>query len=209
MIVSTLKHLGLTGLLVVAGSHAQQDVASGPEEVRYEDLTERPGRRLGETVRFWFSFEREIEDWNPYLTRFGKHDWSLWRGWSDEQFPWELEDFEDPIAYVFCPRDGRLDRKLARSERYERFRVDAILREFTAGRPWLEVVDLERTDEEITEGAIIHASRAVDEMAKEQWVLALDDLERARIGTLPPRAEAELRRLSEVCERALDGPGAE
>ena len=209
MIVSTLKKLGLTGLLVLAGAQTPDGPPPGPEEVRYEDLTEHPGRRLGKTVRFHFSFESEIEDWNPYLTRFGKHEWSLWRGWSDDQFPWELEAFESPIAYIFCPRDGRLDRKLRRAETYERFQVDAILREYTAGRPWLEVVALERTDEEITEGAIIHASRALDEMEEEQWMLALDDLDRARIGSLPPRAEAELDRLSAVCERALDAPETE
>jgi hypothetical protein len=58
--------------------------------------------------------------------------------------------------------------------------------------------------EEVGEGCVLHATRAVELMAQQQWKLAIEDLDRALASNLPERARDELARLQQSCRDALD-----
>jgi hypothetical protein len=65
------------------------------------------------------------------------------------------------------------------------------------------VVELEPQKRRVDEGSILHASRALHLMAGGSWKLALADLARAAVPSLPAHALEELHRLRAECEGQL------
>jgi hypothetical protein len=97
-------------------------------------------------------------------------------------------------------RDSDAVKVLANAPKYARFEVVARVRQVFLGRPWIEIESAQRLVPEIGEGALLHASRALQLIEGEQWQLASDDLDRALIGNLPEPARAELLRLRDGCK---------
>src|SRR5688572_2575073 len=188
-------------LLGVARAAQEAEVAA-PESVPLETLLEEPAAWLGRCVRFTIQFHSAPQTWNPYLTRFGTRDYVAAVAWSDEQLLWELDEFEHPRALVFARRASPSGETLAGAPVYGRYEAVGRVAQVFMGHPWIEVAALDRLPEEIGEGAILHATRALRSMDQREWKLALEDLVRAEASNLPPRARAELERLRAHCEEA-------
>ena len=183
-----------------AGQASEEAAAVGLQELRAE-----PAKWLGRRVRFVLQFDAPRATWSPGMTRFGTDSWLAFSAWADEQFTWDPDEYADPMLHLFVRRGSALGGLLGVIDRYERFEAVARVREVFFGVPWIEVESLRPLFELVGEGAILHAARARDLMAKGQWGLALQQLERAGVGPIPEHARAELERLRADCERLRDG----
>lgn len=198
----------LTGL-ALAGAFAFQGAARGEDEplpeavVTLESVHRDPQARLGRLVRLRFQFDAEQARWNPYLTRFGSGDYRAFRVWSDEQFLWEKEQWEAPLGQLFVRRGGVAERALAGAPQLARFEAIGRVRQVLLGRPWIELEQVRRIGDEISESTLLHASRAVLAMEEAHWAMAREHLERALVGSMPPSAREELNELRAI---TLDPP---
>jgi hypothetical protein len=159
-----------------------------------------PAVWLGRDLRCTFQFESELATWNPYLTRFGGDDYRALRVWGDEQMLWKHEEWEAPLAVLFVRRGSDAAQVFEHAPKYARFEIVGRVRQVFLGLPWIEIDSARRLMPEIGEGALLHASRALQLIAGEQWQMASDDLDRALIGNLPQVARAELLRLRDDCQ---------
>jgi hypothetical protein len=171
-----------------------------PASVTLETLLDEPTDWLGRTVRFSFQFHSAPPSWNPYLTRFGAADYVAAIAWCDDQLLWDEDEFGDPRALLFARRGMDVGDALARGTQYARYEAVGVVSQVFLGHPWIEVARLERLPEEVGEGAILHATRALRSMEQGEWRLALQDIARAEASNLPPPARAELARMRARCE---------
>lgn len=193
----------LVGVWRATPEFANAIVPSEPEYVSLVELAREPQEHLGRSVRVRFQVESVPASWNPYLTRFGSHDWLGLRVWADEQFLWEREAWENPAARVFARRGSIADEVLRDAPRMARFEALAHVRQVFLGEPWLEVELVQRITSSIGEGSVLHAERALEHLEKEQWRNALDNFDRALVGQMPEVARAELRRLRELAASSI------
>lgn len=163
-------------------------------------LMEAPELQLGERVSVLVQFEGEVEDWNPFLTRFVPDDYRCLRFWGDEQWLWIEEEYESPLAEVFVRKDTIPSALLAPARPHDRFELDLIVKEFHAGRPWIEIVEVHRTPEQTPEGTVLHAIRAIDLVEREAWTLAVNELDRALAPDLPGHVRRELEEIRKRCD---------
>jgi hypothetical protein len=180
-----------------------QELAT-PASVPLETLLDEPAAWLGRTVRFAFQFHSAPESWNPYMTRFGTRDYVGAIAWCDEQLLWDQDEFENPRALLFARRGTEVGAVLADGSVYGRYEAVGRVAQVFLAHPWIEVTSLERLPEEIGQGAILHATRALRSMDRGDWSLALEDITRAEASNLPPRAREALGRLRARCETARD-----
>ncbi len=201
----------LAGLALV-GALALGNATPGTPELPPEAVTslERlhrdPQASLGQLVRVRFQFDAQAERWNPYLTRFGSGDFRAFRVWSDEQFLWEKEQWEAPLALLFTRHGGVAERALLGAPQLARFEGIGRVRQVFLGRPWIELEQVRRIGDEISESTLLHASRAVLAMEEAHWAMAREHLDRALVGSMPPRAREALHELRAI---TLDPPRPE
>jgi hypothetical protein len=173
------------------------------EYVSLATLARDPRPYLGRSVLVRFQVQAHPATWNPYLTRFGSADWSRCEVWADEQFLWEREAWDAPAAAVFARRDSVAHSALGDAPRLARFQARAHVSQVFLGRPWIEVSEVQRVPGAIGEGSVLHATRALEHLEKEQHRIALDHFDRALVGEMPDVARAELRRLRDEAQQAL------
>jgi len=191
-----------------AGPPAREQAPSepAPELVTCAELWAHPGRYLGRTVSLRVQFHSWIEEWNPFLTRFGMGEYRALRAWSDEQLPWLVEDFDQPRARLFVRQDAAADWALCGIERHQRRELLVAVRAVFAGQPWLEVLGVRPLVPHVPEGSVLHASRALELMKGRSWLLAAEELERALAGPLPEGPRAELERQLATCRAEAARP---
>lgn len=176
---------------------------AGPLVVSAEELWEHPARHQGHAVVLEAQFHSELRGWNPMLTRFGAGEYRAFRLWSDGQFPWAERDYHAPLVTVYARQESAAAWALDGAGRYARFELVCEVRSSFAGRPWLEVVAVRPRLRSLNDGVVLHASRALEQMDRGAWEVALEELRRADRGGVPPAAEAELERLIGECEERL------
>lgn len=194
--------LCLAGLRSADGASRASAPADEVRAVELGELHAEPAQWLGRRVRFAFQHHSLPEAWNPCLTRFGSQDYRAALAWSDDQLLWLLEEHDAPQALLFARRGTQPEAALESARTYARFEAVGHVRQVFLGRPWIELESLERLPEEVGEGAILHASRALGSMRERSWQLAREDLARARASNLPPHARQALERLDAECEAA-------
>lgn len=173
-----------------------------PPLVSWQDLYEHPAQWLGREVRIRIQFQTRVEDWNPYMTRFGTAQFLAVQGWTDEQFPWVVSDFEAPAVRVFARRNGPCEWPLQSAKPYSRYELSGTVREVFLDLPWIEIQDARLLPDQISEATVIHASRAVDLNQQKSWKLAELEFDQALAGPLPDKARIELERLREATRAA-------
>lgn len=188
--------------LLGAPRTVQAQTVAAPESVELETVLEEPAAWLGRSIRFAFQFHSAPASWNPYLTRFGTRDYVAAVAWSDAQLLWDVDEHDHPRALVFARRGSASGESLIGAPLYGRYEGVGRVVQVFMGHPWIEVAHVERLPEEIGEGAILHASRALRSMDQGEWKLALEDLTRAEASNLPPHARAALAGLRARCEEA-------
>jgi len=173
-----------------------------PATVPLETVLDKPAAWLGRTVRFTFQYHSAPESWNPYLTRFGTRDYVAAIAWCDDQILWDVDEFDNPRALLFARRGTEVGAALEGARVYGRYEAVGRVTQVFLDHPWIEIVHLERLPEEIGEGAILHATRALRSMDRGEWRLALQDITRAEASSLPPRARESLARMRQQCVSA-------
>lgn len=197
--------LTLAFLLLAARPSAEQAVVMEFPSLSYAELSAQQADYLHETISLTVQFHSKLERWNPYLTRFGSADFSAVKAWSGEQLTWNLADYDEPLVELFLRRGSGIERAFDALEQYQRMEVVVVVRELFADRPWMEVLSVKPADEQILEGTLIHASRAVRLMHRREWTLASTELDRAMEGPLPAHATQELVRLKGICSDVVSG----
>ncbi len=181
--------------------------APEPPLLRLGDLLARPQRHLGTRIRVDVQWDGQEAHWRPYVSRFAPSEFACLRAWSDEAYLWREAEHERPFRHLYARRGGAYERLLATAPRYKRWRLELEVREVLLGQPWMEIVGAVPLPDSVGEGALIHAARA-DELARQgQWEFARSNYERALAGLLPAHQRAELERLRDECELALDAQG--
>lgn len=174
------------------------------QPIALEALRATPGAHLGQAVRFVIQFQRLVEDWNPYLSRFEPGRWLALEAWPDELFTWERRVFDAPVGHLFVRRGGGFEPVARRARTYQRFEVHGRVREVFLGEPWIEIEELVPLPGEVGEGAILHVTRAREVAQHGQFDLALEQYQRACAGPLPPHALAALLAEIHAVEEARD-----
>jgi hypothetical protein len=175
---------------------------AAPPIVTWQELCDRPTRWLGKKIRLRFQFQGRVDNWNPYLTRFGSRRYTAIQAWSDEQLPWVRSDFDAPVVRLFFPRGESVSWALDQAQVNNRYEVTAIVREVFLDVPWTEILEVVPLPGRIGEGTIIHAGKALELMQKREFKLAQLEFEQAITDTLPVPARAELERLRDECRDA-------
>jgi hypothetical protein len=184
----------------IDAARTQAPAAAALEVTPLAAICADPSPLVGTAVRCHFQFESEMTTWNPFLTRFGSDDYRALRVWGDEQMLWKREEWEAPLGVLFVRRDSDVAKLFEHAPKYARFEIVGRVRQVFHDMPWIEIDGAQRLAPEIGEGALLHASRALQLIAGEQWQMASDDLDRALIGNLPDKARAELLRLRDDCK---------
>jgi hypothetical protein len=196
----------LTGM-AIGGGGAQRMAANSRADLpaaeavptELASLAVHGREHLGREVRLTLQVESLPEQWNPYLTRFGRGEFRAVTAWGDEQDLWAPEEYAHPAATLFVRRGSAADAALGSPGRYARFEAVGVVRQMFLGRPWIELTRLEPLSQQFTEGSMIHASRAVELMAAGHWGMAAESFERALASDLPARARTELDELRTLC----------
>lgn len=170
-------------------------------EATLAGLFQNPLAYLGVPAHVTFQVEAVPADWNPYVTRFGPGDWAAVSAWGDEQLLWEKVAYDHPAGLLFARRGTPPAAQLARATRYERYSAEVVVRQVFLGRPWIEIRSMQRSPQQVTEGAVLHASRALNLMEGEHWSFAIEDFGRALTSDLPVHARAQLERLRTECQQ--------
>jgi len=217
-LVPSLGARRLVGLAVIAFlALANTAPANGEETVRstpvnsaspqalpsisWRELSEHPGRFTNKRLRIVLQFSARVATWNPYLTRFGTRDFDAFQFWGDEQRLWNVGDYQAPPVRLFARRDALAALALGRAQPFMRFELSIVVREIFLDQPWAEIESVMPLAEHVSEGTLIHASRAAELIESKSWKLAENELDQALIGALPPDAKTELERLREECRQ--------
>lgn len=204
LLVAALTLLALVwAVSAIAARTAAAKVASSnapsAELHPWRELRSDASRLLGRRVKLVAQFQGPVERWNAYLSRFGPETHVALQFWSDEQFLWRVDEYEWPQVRLFVPRGGAVDEVFAHAATYERFEIEGTLRELFLSEPWIEVEFARRLPEQVSEGTVIHAGRALSLMDAGVWKLADAQLEQSLQALLPAHARAELERLRGLC----------
>jgi hypothetical protein len=175
--------------------------------ITWRELTDHPGRYTNKHVRIVLQFQARVPTWNPYLTRFGPRDFDAFQFWGDEQRLWILGEFQAPPVRLFARRESVAGSALLRAQSYARFELGIVVRDIFLDQPWSEVESVMPLAERISEGTLIHASRATELLESKSWKLAENELDQALIGSLPPDAKSELERLRDECRQMIAPKG--
>lgn len=167
-------------------------------------LAESPAAKLGETVTVKAQFQGELEDWEPYLSRYCPEDHRAFVLWGDEQWLWIEEEYEAPMAVLFVRRGTLAEATLGAARPHDRFELDVTVAELHAGRAWIEATRAVLTPEQTPEGTVLHTIRALDMIEREGWRLALSELDRALAPNLPGHVRRELETIRARCQDAWD-----
>jgi hypothetical protein len=192
--------------LALAGAPVASRQGPAPEEPAAAALSELGADPTWLGRRLCFTLQRGalVEDWNPFLSRFGPARWLCFEAWPDESFTFDAEVFAHPARRLFVRRGSEAERLLRAARTYERFEAVAVVRELFLDEPWIEVETLFPLPGFVGEGTILHAARAAELEAEGQYELAIEQLQRAQAGPLPPHATAELERRVLECRRAQE-----
>ena len=191
-------------LAIVLGGSGPVPTPEAAPLTTWKELCERPSHWLGKTARLRIQFHGRVENWNPYLTRFGPRRFVAIQAWADEQLPWVREEFDAPSVRVFSKRGEASEWALESAQTGSRFEITVLVREVFLDLPWAEVTEVLPLAERIPEGTVIHAGRARDLMEKSSWKLAGLEIEQAFADELPAHARAELERLRAECREAVE-----
>jgi hypothetical protein len=167
--------------------------------ITWRELTDHPGRYTNKRARIVLQLQARVPTWNPYLTRFGTRDFKAFQFWGDEQRLWVLGDFQTPAVRLFARRESLAGSMLESSQPYARFELTIVVRDVFLDQPWAEIESAFSLPERVSEGTLIHASRATEFIESKSWKLAENELDQALIGALPEEAKRELERLREEC----------
>ena len=181
----------------------KQDPSEALSYASLASIAAEPLFYLGTRFETVIQVHSRPDTWNPLLTRFGAGDYLGLRSWADEQMLWDQEQYDDPAGLVFVRRGTPAAESLAGAERYTRYRVEARVAQVFAGRAWIEIQSAHRLPDAMTEGAVLHATRAVQLLASDEWALALEDIARAMDSWPPPVAREELTRLGLLAREQL------
>lgn len=177
---------------------------SAYEAVSLAELRRDPGRRLGKRVCFVVQIRGVLEEWDPYLSRFGPGDWLGIEAWADEDYTWKKRVFDNPHVRLFVRRGARAEFALHKAERYQRFEIHGVTRELFLGDPWIEIESAVALETAVGEGTILHVGRAFSLLSDGRVELAIDQLERAKAAPLPAHARVQLERHIVECYRLRD-----
>lgn len=195
----------LSAALAFALSTVRPAVLAQPlPEVTWEELTQNPESHLGRAELLHLQFHSPLAPWEPYQTRFAPEGFAGIACWADEQLLWDAAEYEAPAARAFVRRGGALERRLARLRPHDRVALRVVVRSAQLGRPWVEVVGLQRSPQTVPEGSVLHAVKALELMERGAYGLAADQLDRALAAPLPRHAALVLEELRTGCVRARE-----
>ncbi|MED6334010.1 MAG: hypothetical protein VYE81_01315 [Planctomycetota bacterium] len=173
---------------------------SSPVCVPYAELRDHPGRFLGRRVRVRVQARGWVERWDPFVTRFGSEDFRALDAWADEQHLWLPADHAAPLARLFVRRESAAEWALCEARTFDRFELELEVRAVLVDRPWVEVLTVRPLAGGLSEGALVHAGRAVELLAKGATARAGAEVERALRGPLHEPARRALEELARACD---------
>ena len=193
LLLSALLHLLLTPIPLAA------EAPSLPL-VSWEEYTARPDLALGTLQRMVVQYAEQIDEWEPYLTRYSPEAYLSIRAWTDSQELWFRAEYDAPAAQLFVRRGTRAATLVQDLEPHDRIVVACVQHDQFLGRPWVEIVSARRMHEYVPEGSVLHAVKGLEFLARGVFELARDQFERALAAPLPAHARQALERLVGRCE---------
>jgi len=163
------------------------------------EIRTKPETYRGLTVRFTIQFHERTRFWNPFFTRFTRDEYMNFSAWGDEQPIWIEAEYSNDFPLLFADRRGRVLETFGTAEAFDRFECEAMVRDLFLGKPWIEITKAERLSERLTTGTILHAARGHRLLEAGQWMVAMNEFNRALKDDLPDRARASVLKDLSVC----------
>lgn len=136
---------------------------------------------------------------NPFFTRFTPADYMNLYVWADEQPIWQQKSYEDMFGYMFYSKLGDQLQDLFKLRRYQRIRVQAIVRNTFQGTPWIEVMQFETLPEQVDVPTLVHLSRGEQFMSERKWQRAIAELTLAPGPGVPAAVQSAAYRNLGIC----------
>ena len=193
----------LFGLLCLGASTASDAEPGEVPHVELNELRENRSQWLGKEVRFSFQVKSELRTWQAWVTPFGVGDYRGFAVWGDAALLWQAADFDDLMTRIFVRRGSAASKAMLKVRQYERFEVRAVVRTIFLDEPWIELTEVKRLQERVSQGTVLHAERALELIEGAHFELALSELDRARQGRLPAHIAQELGELNTMCQEQL------
>jgi hypothetical protein len=136
---------------------------------------------------------------NPFFTRFVPSEYTNFYGWAAEQPIWRKEEYGNVFAYLFLSKSSDQLQELYDLELYDRLMVTGVVRNTFQGAPWIEVLEFDVLDGQVSTESLAHAYRGEQLMTRRQWSRAVSELTLASGADVPESMEIAMHRNMGIC----------
>lgn len=91
---------------------------------------------------------------NPVFTKFDRNWYQSFSAWSDGVPVWDRQVYRESYPYLFLPRISEGTKTVVSSPPFTRFLVTGIVEEVFDGKPYIEIVAMEKLDKALTTGTV-------------------------------------------------------
>ena len=145
---------------------------------------------------------------NPFFTRFVPSEYANFHAWGGEQAIWRKQEYDNAFGLLFLSKASRQLDKLFELKLYDRVQCKAIVRDAFQGRPWVEIVDLDRLPHKVNTATLSHIYRGEQHMAKGKWNRAISELSLAPMSSIPADVKASVHGSLGECYLRIGESGA-
>ncbi|MGQ0614155.1 MAG: hypothetical protein ACT4PV_10505 [Planctomycetaceae bacterium] len=198
---SAMNRVLLLGALACALSVAPTASAGGwfkemdeSKVVPLGDVLRNPHDFVDVPIRLEVYFNAPGRSFNPYYTRFSEDLYANFSAWPVNARLWEKRDFQRSYGLFFVLSEGKVWKKLAKTQRVASLELSVVVRDVFKGQPWIEVVGFETRGEGITEAQVRDVIAGDALFLAGRHGEAAKKYDRALSGDLPASTKAEITR---------------
>jgi hypothetical protein len=171
-------------------------------EVALEQVLASPAAFRGQTVTAVVQFNRISKLENPYYTCFGDDRYVNFSVWSDAAPLWDREAFRNHFPFMFVSRERPEAKEVLGAPHYSRWIMTGTVREVFKGMPWIEVRELRRLEEQMSEPALINIVKGFRLRDLRRYDAAASALQAADEKGLPREIRVMIMREEALCLHA-------
>ena len=162
-------------------------------------VREKPDAFKHVTVRFNIQFNALGKVSNPFFTRFVPSDFVNFYAWPTEQPIWRKDSYDDLFGMLFLAKENKQIQDLYKMRLYERFEIEAIVRNTFQSMPWIEVLKMKPISGKVTTATLAHLYRGEEHMKQRQWDLAVHELSLAPGEGVPDEIRSATHKNLGIC----------
>ena len=195
-------------LLGVASLPAQANEFGVPVRTNLSALRSNPDAYHNVKVQFVVQFASLGRISNPFFTKFTPTDFTNFYGWGDDQKIWQETDYNDVFGMLFLSKSNAQLDTLYTMGLYNRMRCTGVVRNTFQNMPWIEVLEFEVLEEQVSTAVLTHMHRGEGLMEQRLWQRAISELSLAPGSGVPPSATQAAHKNLGICLLRMGEPQA-